>query len=410
MSAAFEQGSGLDSIIFLGLIFLGLRIVSRRRLKWSDVLRSNWVLALFMAFGLVSVIWSDFPYVTFKRWVRDLGTYLMVLVAVSDLEPMTVVAAIIRRLSAILTLLSVVLIKYYPQIGVQYNPWSGTPEYVGATTTKNMLGMVCLVSGLFYFWDTLVRWPERKSRLQKRALFLNVIFLAITLWLLMLTNSATSIACLILGCLVLLGLRSKQGRSNPGLVAFGIPAALVALVVVNELFDVWGFVAESLGRDSNMHGRTGIWDAVFSVDVNPLLGAGYQSFWMGDRLATVNRILNTNTFTSLSSAHNGYLETYMNLGLIGLCLIVTFMIVSYRRICRQLTVSVELTSLALALFLVTVFYNFSEDAIGESIIWVILLLCVVKGSKTDPLRVEAEIVSRNGTAAGLHHAIERSAN
>ena len=47
-----------------------------------------------------------------------------------------------------------------------------------------MLGVLCLISGLFFFWDTVTRWPERKERRTKRIILVNVAFIAMTLWLL----------------------------------------------------------------------------------------------------------------------------------------------------------------------------------------------------------------------------------
>ena len=39
----------------------------------------------------------------------------------------------------------------------------------------------------------------------------------------------------------------------------------------------------------------------------------------------------------LNEAHNGYLEVYLNLGIIGVILIIGFLIAGYRNICKQLT-------------------------------------------------------------------------
>ena len=56
---------------------------------------------------------------------------------------------------------------------------------------------------------------------------------------------------------------------------------------------------------------TGIWSAVLAVNTNPFVGVGYQSFWAGDRLATVWVNLGV---TFLNQAHNGYLEDIFDFG------------------------------------------------------------------------------------------------
>jgi O-antigen ligase len=129
-----------------------------------------------------------------------------------------------------------------------------------------------------------------------------------------------------------------------------------------------------MGRDPTFHGRTGIWSAVLSVNTNPVIGVGYQSFWLGDRLNAVWSRLNV---SSLNEAHNGYLETYLNLGLIGLALITLVMVSSYRLLTSKLLTSPQLASLGLALWLVVSVYNVTEAALGPSFLWAVFLLCIV---------------------------------
>jgi len=374
-ATAFEEGSALDRAVFLLLIILGLRILTTRNLNWAELFARNSGLMLFLVFTLASVMWSDFPYISFKRWFRDLGTYVMVLVVLSDPHPLIAISTVIRRFSSIVLFLSLILIKYYPGMAIVYDPWLGKPEYVGATTSKNMLGVVCLISGLFYFWDTLGRWPERKTPEARRVLVANIALMAVTWKLLMLSNSATSQGCLFLGCLIMMIVRSRWAKANPRLVTTGIPVGLAGLALLDFLFDLSSTVAGLFGRDPTLTGRTGIWDAVLAVQTNPLIGVGYQSFWMGGRLAAVWSSLNA--WFPLSEAHNGYLETYLNLGFIGLLLLIVFMLSSCRTVFRQIVVSPHFASFSVAFWTITVFYNLTESAFGASLLWFVLLLCAI---------------------------------
>ena len=65
-------------------------------------------------------------------------------------------------------------------------------------------------------------------------------------------------------------------------------------------------------------GRTGIWQTVLNEPNNPLLGTGYASFWLGERL---QRIWALYPRTPLLQAHNGYIEVYLNLGMVGVALL-----------------------------------------------------------------------------------------
>ena len=114
MSAqAFEEGNPLDRIISSALILLAIGILMSRSFKWGAFFARNLSLIAFVFFALVSVCWSDFPFVAFKRWFRDLGNYLVILVVLSDPRPLEAVRVVLRRLSYLLVPLSILLIKYY---------------------------------------------------------------------------------------------------------------------------------------------------------------------------------------------------------------------------------------------------------------------------------------------------------
>src|SRR5262249_1525242 len=155
-----------------------------------------------LAFGLLSVAWSDLPFVTFKKWFRDLGLYGVILVVLSDPRPLEAVRTVFRLWAYLSIPLSVVLVKYYPTLAKKLSDWGGQ-EFTGVSTSKNMLGALCLVSGIFFFWDTITRWHQRKQPRVRRVILVNIAFIGMTLWLLNLSESSTSTICLAIGCLVI---------------------------------------------------------------------------------------------------------------------------------------------------------------------------------------------------------------
>ena len=48
---------------------------------------------------------------------------------------------------------------------------------------------------------------------------------------------------------------------------------------------------------------------------NALVGAGFESFWLGPRLS---KVMTAFPNLHVNEAHNGYIEVYLNLGVIGL--------------------------------------------------------------------------------------------
>lgn len=386
VSQALEEGNAMDRTIFAGLIVLSFVILLIRSFNWGSFVARNFFLAAFLLFALTSVMWSDFPFVAFKRWFRDLGNYLVILIVVSDPFPIEAVRTLFRRLCFLFIPLSILLVKYFPYIGKQYEFWSGSNMFVGAATSKNMLGVACLVSGVYFFWDTVSHWSERKQRGGKFTILVNLILFAMTLYLLNLSNSATSKVCLALGCLVVAAANLRIMKRHPGILKASIPIALCAYMILQFGFGINGEIAGMVGRNANLTGRTDLWVFLLSMHTNPALGTGYESFWLGSRLAAVwTRFVGS----GINEAHNGYLEVYINLGLIGLTLLSMFLIASYRNIGKALSSGFRLASLSLALWTVLLFYNVTEAAFkGSQLMWVAFLLGAITVSQCakDPVR------------------------
>src|SRR5439155_21080073 len=115
----------------------------------------------------------------------------------------------------------------------------------------------------------------------------------------------------------------------------------------------WG-IADMLGRVSTLTDRSRIWSELHNMHTNPLFGTGYESFWLDSRLELVS----LKAGIVINEAHNGYLEVYLNLGLIGLFLLVAFLIAAYWNISKkQLASRSNFTSLCLGLWAVALFYN-----------------------------------------------------
>src|SRR5688572_31366279 len=71
------DGSPLDRNVLVLLMVAAAVVLARRELPWSHWRREHvWIFAFFLFCG-VSIVWSDFPAVGFKRWVRAIGTVMV---------------------------------------------------------------------------------------------------------------------------------------------------------------------------------------------------------------------------------------------------------------------------------------------------------------------------------------------
>jgi exopolysaccharide production protein ExoQ len=149
-----------------------------------------------------------------------------------------------------------------------------------------------------------------------------------------------------------------------------------------------------LGKDSSLTGRTGIWSAVIdSISRRPLLGYGYQAFWLGLEGESYRVILAVSWL--LAQAQNGFLDVTLEMGGAGLAIVLLVFAFAFRDAGVCLFRSRDHAQLRavewyLAVVILTLICNFDESFLFEpkhlgSMIFVIA--CV--GLKQEWLRLQA---------------------
>jgi exopolysaccharide production protein ExoQ len=362
-AASLEQGSPVDACFYLALTTAGFRVLIKRQVRLSEVLQHNgWLIAL-IAYCFIAILWSDYPFISFKRWIKILGHPIMVLIVLTEPDPEEALKRLMKRCAYVVVPVSILWIKYYPQLGRAVDPWTGMAMMQGIAIGKNSLGADCLILGFFFFWHLLQTLQTERNTRRRNELRLIAGFLIGIWWLFSKAHVATATICLFIGVLtvVFVGIRSI----NKNFIGTYILAALVLLAAAELAFGVSGRLSEALGRGSSMSGRTVLWAGLLEVDTNPILGTGFESFWLGDRLKQLER-----EGTSVAAgkvpneAHNGYLETYLELGLIGVFLLIALLVATFRKIRLELFQNFEWGRYRLGFFTAVVFFNWTEAAFG----------------------------------------------
>jgi exopolysaccharide production protein ExoQ len=357
------DGSPLDSTIYLTLELAALYVLFRRRVSLMNVLSRNPWFAAFFILAAVSVLWSDFPFVAAKRWSKALSHPLMLLVVATEPDPREAFVRLMKRTAYVLLPLSILLIRYYPDLGRVFDPWSGMPANNGVATSKNGLGWDCLLLGFFFSWHALTVLRSRKAPNRRRELYLSGAFLVLIGWLLRLSQSATAFTVLVVGVSIVL-LLDWRWISDKSIRVYLIPG--LVLLSCLYLFGITDMLIAALGRDPTLTGRTELWDHVLSFNINPIVGVGFESFWLGARQERMNAIY----WWQPNQAHNGYLETYLNLGWIGVILLIGWILSGFRHALRLLRTDFEFGRFAFAFLVMAVMYNFTEAAFkGLHVIW-----------------------------------------
>jgi exopolysaccharide production protein ExoQ len=368
------DGSPVDRLFYLALIIAGAVILARRHVTIGNFIANNKLLFVFYLYLGISVLWSDYSFVSFKRWVKDAGGVVIALVILTEDNPIEAVKAALLRCTYVLVPLSVLFIKYFPDIGRYYNRWTYEPAFCGVTTDKNLLGMTLLVFSLVQLWNLLELWESKAHLLEKTAFYANLAVALMTGWLLLKSNSMTALVCSLLGGGILVGTRFPALRnrvSNFWTYGLGI---VVLYFVLQSTFDLGTGFAKLLGRNPTLTGRTEIWQALFQVNINPLIGTGYYSFWMGDR----SEQLFKQYYYRMNEAHNGYLETYLNSGLIGLGLLLGVLISAINRAKDEVLSGSNFGALRLAFMSAILIYGMTEAVFRFGLLWFVLLVLIMQ--------------------------------
>jgi O-antigen ligase len=269
------------------------------------------------------------------------------------------------------------LIKYYPYLGRGYDPWTGAQMNNGVAYDKNILGVITFVVLLGAVWQVLalLRSDERPPH-RGRHLLAQGTLLAIGVWLLMTANSVTSSVCFALGVGVMLATSRQYVRRH----AATVHVLVLSLAVGTSLVMLLGggaSAARALGRNPTLTGRTEIWAAVIPMAPNPLVGAGFESFWPSPRVRqTLAELI---PGLPLNEAHNGYIEVYLNLGWVGVGLIGLMLIDGYRRSVKAFRREPALGALLLAYVLTAIIYSLTEAGFRmQAPIWIFFLLAAIE--------------------------------
>jgi O-antigen ligase len=369
----YLQGSPIDRTFLLILEGLGFLVLLFRKIDWLEFLRRNKLLCLFYLYMGISVLWSDFASVSFKRWIRTIGDLMMVLIVITDPNFMKAVPRMFRQWAFLLIPLSVIFIKYYRHLGVQYDRAGQFEMWVGVTSHKNSLGQLACMSAFFFSWILL-------SKYFKKLWIFDIPLLLMSLWLLMGSRTATSRTSLGvyftgLAILLLLLLLKKNVAVTRVAVTVTVWGLLIGNALVEYLYsrELIPWMAAMIGEDPTLTGRTLLWEELMKIAAQrKFLGSGFGGFWIGNIGNNLWEVFQWNP----GQAHNGYLDVYIDLGIVGLVFLICLIILVYRNILINLKYDSDYGRYRLTLLAMILIYNITESSFIKptSLLWFLFLM------------------------------------
>jgi O-antigen ligase len=305
----------------------------------------------------------------------------MVLIIATDPHPTLAIRRLVSRIGYLLFPVSLLFIRYYGDLGRGYTA-DGSAMNTGVTNNKNSLGLLVLVISLIVLWNVRSLLVNKNEPNRSRRLTAQGTLLVLGMVLFWLANCSSAKACFVLGSLLIIALSLRVFRKRP--IRVHVLCLALLLAAGSALLFGHGDAADALGRDSSLSGRTDLWAALIPAAPNSTIGAGFESFWNSPNVEKARRTLLNWGWSPLvvlgylNEAHDGYVEIYLQLGWIGICLISLVLIGGYRRGVEAFRRDPELGSLSIAYIATVAVYNITEAGFRTmSLSWIFLLLAIV---------------------------------
>ena len=276
-------------------------------LRWKNVLyvlkqdRFNTIL---LSIAILSFFWSAAPGVTSVRVIALIGSSLFGLYLATRYslqEQLQLLAWTFGIVIGLSCLFAIAMPKYGVMSGMHGGKWRGI------FTHKNALGKSMVLSSLVFL---LLSVGEHKLK------FLYWSGLGLSLFLLVISQSSSAMITLLIMIAIFMVLRIVR------LPYILMVPMIFCLVLVGVLANFWlatntMSLLGSIGKDTTLTGRTDLWPAVLDkIWERPWLGYGFSGFW-GDWSSEGGYVWRVTAWDP-PNAHNGMLDIWLDLGLLGL--------------------------------------------------------------------------------------------
>ena len=321
--AFYSESSNLSKqIIYISLFISSVIALIGNQNELISFIKKEKYFSIFISFCILSMIWSEESMISFKRSFQSFVDYLVIIMAVVFIKPQKVLNSV-RIIVTLYILMTFFVVMVLPQgIDPVFNTWRGL------STQKNGLAQIAL----FCFLCSLFFYSMDDSIYSK---YWNYFVMGSSVLIIFMASSSTIILVfLIIGGISLLIKISKAfNEIRMGKVIFVTIISFVMIFLLFILFfagEIFALVTDIFNKDLTFTGRTIYWPYLIGdVQKNLFLGWGFGSYWvMGSehlyRLFIIENL-------RMNTAHNGYIDLALQLGLIGFSIFIIIVVVFFRR-------------------------------------------------------------------------------
>jgi len=270
-------------------------------------LLSNGLILLLVALTAVSVLWSVFPETTLRRSFALVMTTFFGLWLASRWSWRELVLLVATTMG-ILAVLSTIMALAVPSMGIDHAVHAGA--WKGVWWEKNTLGA-------YMAWGAVSCYAASIFDRKHLLIWIGLAILATAL--VFLSTSKTALLSWSLGTFGVIGISlCRRGFGFAALTLFVLITGVTGIALILTIAPVEAL--EALGRDATLTGRTDIWGVLINqVAERPWTGYGYKAYWAAEN-GPVYWVRQA-TDWDVPTAHNGWIETALAIGIPGVILL-----------------------------------------------------------------------------------------
>ncbi|MGD1913349.1 MAG: O-antigen ligase family protein [Rivularia sp. (in: cyanobacteria)] len=373
------NGGGISSDPYSPKFFLGvytitfLLIVVHQKNFVRAAQKDIWIW-LFLGIVLASISWTFAPDITPRRSVLLLGTsvfavYMAMRFTLREQLQLFAVAL------GIVVVLSFMFAIGLPKFGLMTVQEGGihAGTWRGIMSHKNILGRLMVLSSMVFFF---VAMSNPIHNLRYRWIPWAGYILSIAL--IVLSTSKSSLV-VFLSLTAILPLYKSWRRNYNQLIPLAIALILTVGSISTFLLDNLPVVADALGKDLTLTGRTDIWSAMFDlIWERPWFGYGFNAVWR-DWDNEITAYLWRTLAWECPYGHNGFMDLFVELGIAGLSVFLLSFITTFFKGIMWLRITRCIEGIWPLMYLTfLVMYNISESTLVEtnSIFWIVYVSTV----------------------------------
>lgn len=329
-----------------------------------DVIGHNKLLVLLLCWTALSVLWSEDPAVSARKFVALGGSTLFGL-ALAFRFRLRELAMLVAGSMAIAAVISLVVSlcnpAAFPVTEQAGDAWNGIFSH------KNVLGRSMAFGAIAF-----LSWPGRDLQ----SYIVSLGGFGLCAWLIVRSHSQTAMLVIICALTLVLFAAVARWRWRES-VGVGVLAILPATAGATLVATHAEPIAAWLHRDITLTGRAKIWDlAWLSVAQHPLLGYGYSAYWWisGDSFQTLALL-----HYATPHAHNGVLDLALQIGLVGVVLVGALWMLNWLAALKHLRLSENGERWPVLFLTCLIVYSFTESTllVPNSLLWIMFVAVAV---------------------------------